>query len=91
MDIPSGVNATTGQIMQTAVQTDCTVTFSFYKLGTLLYPGAACCGKLVLADAGIYPMDTPYQPVSVFWKRQISVREKKDARTVIRGRLARCF
>lgn len=69
MDIPSGINATTGQIMQTAVQADCTVTFSFYKLGTLLYPGAACCGELVLADAGIYPANTPYQPDIYFLEK----------------------
>ncbi len=77
MDIPSGVNATTGQIMQTAVQADCTVTFSFYKLGTLLYPGAACCGKLVLADAGIYPMDTPYQPDIRFLEKTDLCERKK--------------
>ena len=78
MDIPSGVNATTGQVMQTAVQADCTVTFSFYKLGTLLYPSTACCGKLVLADAGIYPMDTPYQPdMQLLEKADLCERTKR--------------
>ena len=62
MDIPSGVNASSGQIMGTAVQADCTVTFSFYKAGTLLYPGTAYCCRIVLADAGIYEMDSPYVP-----------------------------
>lgn len=71
MDIPSGVNASDGQIMGCAVRADTTVTFSFYKLGTLLYPGSAYCGKLVLADAGIYEQDMPYTP-------DIHLLEKKD-------------
>ena len=52
VDIPSGVNATTGQIMGTAVKADITVTFGYYKTGQLLYPGAAYCGKILVYDIG---------------------------------------
>ncbi len=53
VDIPSGVNADDGSIMGNAVRADVTVTFGFRKLGNVLFPGAECCGKVVLEDIGI--------------------------------------
>ncbi|MCR5508970.1 MAG: NAD(P)H-hydrate dehydratase [Lachnospiraceae bacterium] len=53
VDIPSGVNASTGEIMGAAIKADMTVTFAYYKKGLLLYPGIECVGKLVLANIGI--------------------------------------
>lgn len=55
VDIPSGIHAGTGECLGTAVKADCTVTFGEYKIGHFLYPGAAYCGELVLADAGFVP------------------------------------
>lgn len=52
-DIPSGVNADTGEICGIAVRADVTVTFAAYKRGLLLYPGAECAGKVVPADISI--------------------------------------
>ncbi len=53
VDIPSGVNASTGEIMGAAVKADMTITFAFYKKGLLLYPGAEYTGKLTLVNIGI--------------------------------------
>ena len=53
VDIPSGINASSGEVMGVAVKADLTVTMSCYKLGQLLYPGAEKCGKLIKADIGI--------------------------------------
>lgn len=53
VDIPSGVNATTGQAPGGAVKADITVTFGAAKVGHLLYPGAAYTGELVVTDIGI--------------------------------------
>ncbi len=53
VDIPSGVNADTGEICGCAVQADVTVTFAAYKMGMLLFPGAEYMGKIMVADISI--------------------------------------
>lgn len=54
VDLPSGVDATTGAILGSAVRASETVTFAFYKRGQLLFPGRGCCGEVLvhpLSDA----------------------------------------
>ena len=53
VDIPSGVNASSGEIMGAAIRADMTVTFGYYKKGLMLYPGAEYAGKLMLVNIGI--------------------------------------
>ena len=53
VDIPSGVNGNTGQILGCAVQADICVTFFRRKPGHLLYPGKTACGTVMVADIGI--------------------------------------
>ena len=53
VDIPSGVDADTGKVVNTAVVADYTVTFATPKLGILLYPGADHAGHIDIADIGI--------------------------------------
>ena len=55
-DIPSGVNADTGEIMGQAVRAHATVTFTFPKPGLYLGEGGPCAGEVVIADIGI-PFD----------------------------------
>ncbi len=52
VDIPSGVDATTGAILGTAVWADTTITFGLPKLGLALEPGRERAGKLVLHELG---------------------------------------
>ncbi len=54
VDIPSGINGDTGQVMGAAVQADYTVTFGLPKLGNMLYPGHDHCGEIV-CFAHIFP------------------------------------
>ena len=53
VDIPTGVNADTGEVMGSAVRADLTVTMVLPKRGLVLYPGAAFAGQVRVADIGI--------------------------------------
>ncbi len=53
VDIPSGVNASTGKICGIAIKADLTVTFGFYKYGQFAYPGRNYCGRVEKALIGI--------------------------------------
>lgn len=53
-DIPSGVDADTGKLVDfVAAPAKRTVTFALPKPGLLLYPGAEYAGKITVADIGI--------------------------------------
>ena len=53
IDIPTGINASTGQIMGAdAIRARMTVTMGLPKLGLLLYPGAGYTGEISVADIG---------------------------------------
>ncbi|SEF01830.1 yjeF C-terminal region, hydroxyethylthiazole kinase-related/yjeF N-terminal region [Arthrobacter alpinus] len=52
-DLPSGVEATTGEVHGPVLRADLTVTFGAYKSGLLSAPAEQLCGKLKLIDLGI--------------------------------------
>ena len=53
VDIPTGVNADTGEADGSAVKADATVTMALPKLGLYLYPGAEHAGTIQVADIGM--------------------------------------
>ncbi len=53
VDIPSGIDADTGKICSAVIKADYTITFSYYKKGLLLYPGAEYVGELYVENIGI--------------------------------------
>lgn len=52
-DLPSGVNASTGEVEGEAIRADATVTFHAPKIGHLISPGKRHAGELTVADIGI--------------------------------------
>ncbi len=53
VDIPSGIDATTGQVLGSAVFADLTVTFASAKVGHVVYPAVEFVGDLIVTDIGI--------------------------------------
>ena len=58
VDIPSGVDATTGEVAGAAVEADVTVTFHGRKVGLVVAPGRFHSGRVVVAGIGLEPGPT---------------------------------
>jgi hydroxyethylthiazole kinase-like uncharacterized protein yjeF len=63
VDVPSGVNASTGEIPGAAVRADVTVTFHGPKVGLVVAPGRFHVGEVVIADIGLEPRETDHRLV----------------------------
>ena len=53
IDIPSGIDATTGKVLGDAVQATLTTTFGLAKIGQMVEPGASYVGQLEVIDISI--------------------------------------
>lgn len=56
LDIPSGLDSSSGRPLGIAVEAEMTLTFCLPKTGTIIYPGADYTGELIVVDIG-----APYQ------------------------------
>jgi ADP-dependent NAD(P)H-hydrate dehydratase / NAD(P)H-hydrate epimerase len=52
LDIPTGVDASTGRADDDAVRAACTICFGWPKLGLLLQPARQHCGRLIAVEIG---------------------------------------
>jgi NAD(P)H-hydrate epimerase len=64
VDIPSGVNASTGEVAGAAVRADLTVTMHGQKVGLAVAPGRFLCGEIVVADIGLDHRETGHALVA---------------------------
>ncbi|MCX7749018.1 MAG: NAD(P)H-hydrate dehydratase [Clostridia bacterium] len=53
IDIPSGIDGETGEVLHVCIKAHKTVTFALPKLGLLIHPGSEYTGNLIVADIGI--------------------------------------
>lgn len=89
VDVPSGLNADTGQVEGACVQARLTVTFALPKYGLLVYPGAEYVGELVVADIGIpdraWPEPNPNGLFAVYVTEPRDIADSLPAREESEG------
>jgi hydroxyethylthiazole kinase-like uncharacterized protein yjeF len=64
VDIPSGVNASTGGVEGAAVEADVTVTMHGRKVGLAVGPGRFRAGDVIVVDIGLEPRETVHELVT---------------------------
>ncbi|MGE5484091.1 MAG: NAD(P)H-hydrate dehydratase [Ignavibacteriales bacterium] len=65
VDVPSGLDSTTGLPARDCVRADYTITFAYPKTGLVVYPGADYAGDVLVGDIGIPPGRGPASSVGV--------------------------
>jgi NAD(P)H-hydrate epimerase len=63
-DVPSGVDASTGEIAAVAVKADATATFHAGKPGLWIAPGKTCAGEVTVIDIGIPAAGRPVEALT---------------------------
>ena len=61
VDVPSGVDASTGEVAGEAVRATLTVTFHRRKVGLAVAPGLFHAGDVVVSDIGLDPLETEHE------------------------------
>ncbi|SDW05379.1 NAD(P)H-hydrate epimerase [Lachnospiraceae bacterium KHCPX20] len=79
VDLPTGISASSGQVLGEAVLCSDTVTFGFYKIGQILYPGRSYCGKLQRRRIGITARSLEDKP-KVFCMEEHDVKKLLPSR-----------
>jgi hydroxyethylthiazole kinase-like uncharacterized protein yjeF len=64
VDVPSGVDASTGEVAGTVVNAAATVTFHREKVGLHVAPGTFHCGELEIVDIGLEDGETEHLKVT---------------------------
>jgi ADP-dependent NAD(P)H-hydrate dehydratase / NAD(P)H-hydrate epimerase len=90
LDLPSGVDATTGAVPAEAIQATLTITFGWPKLGLLFHPARARCGRLVAVEIGFPPDAAPpaAQLITPAWAARRLPARAPDAHKGSTGMLA---
>lgn len=70
VDLPSGLDADTGQPLGIAVAADCTLTVGLPKLGLALPPGRGLAGRVQVARIGIADAAPDCAPGAELWTRR---------------------
>lgn len=80
VDLPSGVDASTGEVAGAAIQADLTVTFHGQKLGLVLAPGRFHAGRVVVVDIGLEAAATEHRRATTALLDSVPRRKAGDTK-----------
>jgi NAD(P)H-hydrate epimerase len=80
VDLPSGIDASTGEIAGAAVRADVTVTMHAPKVGLLVAPGRFHAGDVEVADIGLEAMETEHRVVTEEILRFVPRKQEGDTK-----------
>jgi hydroxyethylthiazole kinase-like uncharacterized protein yjeF len=80
VDLPSGVDASTGEIAGAVVRADLTVTFHARKVGHVVAPGRFQAGRVVVADIGLDPLATEHRRATPVLLARVPLRSAGDTK-----------
>ena len=78
VDVPSGVDASTGEVAGAVVDADVTVTFHGEKVGLVVTPGAFSAGEVDVAEIGLEPVETEHARVTNEILELVPLRASED-------------
>jgi ADP-dependent NAD(P)H-hydrate dehydratase / NAD(P)H-hydrate epimerase len=80
VDLPSGVDANTGEVAGAAVEADATVTMHGRKVGLVVAPGRFHAGDVEVADIGLEQADTEHRLVTEEILRLVPRKQERDTK-----------
>jgi NAD(P)H-hydrate epimerase len=80
VDLPSGVDASTGEIAGAAVEADLTVTFHAAKVGLAVAPGRFHAGRAAVADIGLEHAPTAHVRATPALLAEVPRRSARDTK-----------
>jgi NAD(P)H-hydrate epimerase len=80
VDLPSGVDASTGEIAGAVVDADVTVTMHARKVGLAVAPGRFHAGEVQVADIGLEPGQTQHRLVTEEILRLVPRKQEADTK-----------
>lgn len=93
IDIPSGINGDTGEVLGTSIKANYTLTFGLPKVGMFLSPGINYIGKLIIVDIG-FPqalLDNPQIKLNYIEEKEMSSLLPKRLKDDHKGRCGKVF
>ena len=80
VDLPSGVDASTGEVAGAVVDADLTVTMHGPKVGLAVAPGRFHAGEVEIADIGLEPAETEHRLVTKEILRLVPRKSAQDSK-----------
>lgn len=88
LDLPTGIDATTGHVPADAVRAALTITFGAPKLGMMLNPARTYCGRIIAVEIGFPPQQSAgAELITPSWAVARLPRRSPDAHKNSAGRV----